>query len=65
MESGIGVVLLHTEVPAELAGRGIGSRPAAGTFKLLSAPGRKAILKCPFMARFFARHPEYAGVVEG
>ncbi|MGE0004443.1 MAG: hypothetical protein AB7S92_02520 [Parvibaculaceae bacterium] len=26
---------------------------------------RKAILKCPFMARFFARHSEYAGVVEG
>lgn len=59
------VVLTHTEVPAEFSGQGIASRLARGIFELLRRRGRKAILKCPFMGGFFARHPEYADVVEG
>jgi len=59
------VVLIHTEVPAEFSGRGIGSQLAAETFELLRKTGRKAILKCPFIVRFFAKHPEYADVVDG
>lgn len=59
------IVLLHTEVPAEFSGRGLASQLAAGAFELLRKTGRKAILKCPFMTRFFAKHPEYADVVEG
>ncbi|MER8521731.1 N-acetyltransferase [Mesorhizobium sp. M0644] len=38
---------------------------AQGTFELLRKTGRKAILKCPFMSRFFAKHPDYADVVDG
>jgi predicted GNAT family acetyltransferase len=59
------VVLTHTEVPSEFAGQGIATRLARGTFDLLRRSGRKAVLKCPFMGEFFARHPEYADVVEG
>jgi uncharacterized protein len=59
------IALLHTEVPAEFSGQGIASRLATGIFELLRKTGRKAILKCPFMTRFFAKHPEYADVVEG
>jgi len=59
------VALIHTEVPAEFSGQGVASQLAAGTFELLRESGRKAILKCPFMARYFAKHPEYADVVEG
>ncbi|WP_119272219.1 GNAT family N-acetyltransferase [Taklimakanibacter deserti] len=59
------VVLIHTEVPTEFSGQGIGSQLAAGTFELLRKSGRKAILKCPFMVRYFAKHREYADVVEG
>ncbi|YBV97946.1 N-acetyltransferase [Phyllobacteriaceae bacterium JZ32] len=59
------VVLIHTEVPSEFSGEGIGSRLALGTFELLRQTGRKAILKCPFMNHFFARHPEYADIVDG
>src|ERR1700742_3883920 len=59
------VVLTHTEVPAEFSGQGIASRLARGIFELLRGSGRKAILKCPFMGEYFARHPEYADVVEG
>ena len=59
------VVLTHTEVPAEFSGQGIASRLARGIFELLRGSGRKAVLKCPFMGEYFARHPEYADVVEG
>jgi predicted GNAT family acetyltransferase len=59
------VAPIHTEVPAKFSGRGIGSQLAAEVFELLRKSGRKAILYCPFMARFFARHPEYADVVDG
>jgi uncharacterized protein len=59
------VALIHTEVPAQFSGQGIASQLAVGIFELLRKTGRKAILTCPFMARFFAKHPEYADVVAG
>jgi uncharacterized protein len=59
------VVLTQTEVPTEFSGQGIASRLARGIFELLRRSGRKAILKCPFMGEYFARHPEYADVVAG
>ena len=61
-ENGV-LVLTHTEVPSEFGGRGIGSTLARGVFEILRATGRKAILRCPFMAAWYARHPEYADVV--
>lgn len=59
------VVLTHTEVPYEYSGQGIGTRLATGVFDQLRASGRKAVLKCSFMVRFFATHPQYADVVAG
>jgi predicted GNAT family acetyltransferase len=59
------VVLVHTEVPFEFAGQGLATRLAAGTFGLIRRSGRKAVLKCPFMAKFFVGHPEYADIVDG
>jgi predicted GNAT family acetyltransferase len=64
MEGGL-VVLIHTEVPAEFSGQGIASRLAQGAFEILRKTGRKAVLKCPFMSRYFAKHPEYADIVAG
>ena len=59
------LVLTHTEVPAEFSGQGIATKLATGTFELLRKSGRKAAVKCPFMGQFFAKHPEYADVVDG
>lgn len=59
------VVLFHTEVPLEFSGHGIASRLAQGTFELLRDTGRKAILTCPFMSRFYIKHPEYADLIDG
>ena len=59
------LVLTHTEVPSEFSGQGIGSRLARGTFDLIRASGRKAVLRCPFMAAFYARNPGYTDIVAG
>jgi predicted GNAT family acetyltransferase len=59
------LVLTHTEVPSEFGGRGFASTLARGLFDLARARGDKLVLKCPFMAAWFARHPDYADVVAG
>ena len=59
------VVLTHTEVPYEYSGQGLATKLATGVFDQLRASGRKAVLKCSFMVRFFATHPQYADVVAG
>ena len=59
------ITLLHTEVPPQLSGRGVGSRLAHGTFEMIRQTGRRVIAKCPFMAAYAARHPEYLAMLDG
>ncbi|WP_449470176.1 GNAT family N-acetyltransferase [Sphingobium chungangianum] len=59
------VVLLHTEVPSEYGGRGIGTKLAHAVFELLRSEGKRVIAKCPFMARYAAGIPEYAAMLDG
>lgn len=59
------LTLTHTEVSQPFSGRGIGSELARGVFDAIRASSRKAVLRCRFMGGFYARHPEYAGIVDG
>lgn len=59
------LVLTHTEVPSEYGGRGLGSTLALGVFDMARERGDKLVLKCPFVAAWFAKHPDYADVVVG
>ena len=59
------IVLTHTEVPQSLAGQGVGTRLARGVFELIRASGRKAVLRCSFMAGWAAKHPEYNDIIDG
>jgi len=59
------VILVHTEVPQELSGQGIGSKLAQGVFESIQDSGRKVVTECPFMAAWVSRHPEYAKLVVG
>ena len=59
------VVLLHTEVPNEFGGQGIGTKLAHAVFEQLRAEGKRVIAKCPFMARYAAGNPEYAAMLDG
>ncbi|WCM28616.1 N-acetyltransferase [Sphingomonas sp. QA11] len=59
------LILIHSEVPSEYSGRGIGSALARGVFDFARAEGLKLVLRCPFMNIWFARHPDYGDVVDG
>ncbi|SHI74363.1 hypothetical protein SAMN02745194_01006 [Roseomonas rosea] len=62
--AGAGVLeLVHTEVPENLSGQGVGSRLVKGALDLIRAEGAKVIPSCSFVAAFIQRHPEYADMV--
>ncbi len=51
---------MHTEVPTALNGRGIGSALVRGELDIARAQGLKVEARCPFVAAYIAKHPEYA-----
>ena len=53
------ITLVHTEVPPELGGRGIGSKLARATLEAVRAQGRKLTVTCEFIRGYMAKHPEY------
>ncbi len=61
--SGGTITILHTEVPKELGGRGIGTALAHGMLELIRAKGLRVKPLCPFVKAYIGKHPEYAGLV--
>ena len=61
-ESGV-ITFIHTIVPEQLAGRGIGSRLAQYVLDDARRNGEKIIPKCPFIAAYLKRHQEYQDLV--
>ena len=53
------LVFFHTEVDPSVEGRGIGGRLAAATLDDVRSRGRKIRVKCPFIAAWLKRHPDY------
>lgn len=53
------LIFLHTEVYPAFEGRGIGGRLAAGALDDVRARGLTFTVKCPFIAAYLQRHPEY------
>lgn len=56
--------LMHTEVPGELRGRGLGSRLVRGALDRVRAEGERVVPLCPFVAKFIERHAEYEPLVK-
>jgi predicted GNAT family acetyltransferase len=57
------ITFTHTEVPKQLSGQGIGSRLARGALEQVRARGLKVVAKCPFIAAFIGKNPEFAGLL--
>ena len=57
------LVLLHTEVPEELEGRGIGGILVAAAVDFAAAGALTVVAVCPFARGWLQRHPEAAGRV--
>ena len=53
------VTFMHTEVPPELGGKGIGSKLIQGALDQVRADGMKVIAECPFVKGWIGKHPAY------
>jgi predicted GNAT family acetyltransferase len=53
------ITFTHTEVPPELNGRGIGSTLVRGALEQVRFRGLKVVPKCPFVAAYMGKHPEF------
>lgn len=53
------MTLLHTEVPPELEGGGVGSAIIEKTLHYIEEKGLKLEPLCPFVVAFLKRHPEW------
>ena len=54
----------HTEVPAELGGKGIGSKLVKGALDQVRADGLKVVAQCPFVKGCIDKHPDYADLLK-
>ena len=59
------ITFIHTEVPPELGGKGIGSKLIKGALDQVRAEGLKVIAECPFVKAYLDKHPEYADLLKG
>jgi predicted GNAT family acetyltransferase len=56
------VIIIHTETPPALRGRGIASELVKGVLDLIRADGRKVVAGCSFVVDYLDRHPEHADI---
>jgi uncharacterized protein len=59
------ITFVHTEVPPELGGKGIGSQLIKGALDQVRADGLKVIAQCPFVKGWIDKHAEYADLLKG
>ena len=52
------MVLIHTEVPTALEGRGVGSALVRAGLDAARAEGLRVIALCPFVKQYLKRHPD-------
>ncbi|MEN3748535.1 GNAT family N-acetyltransferase [Sphingomonas sp. HF-S3] len=57
------VTFTHTIVPEALGGRGIASRLIRFALDDVRARGLKIVPRCPFVAAYIEKHPEYRNLV--
>jgi len=53
------ITFVHTEVPPELGGQGVGSRLVKGALDQVRALGWKVVAQCPFVRSYIGKHAEY------
>jgi len=58
------ITFIHTEVPPELGGKGVGSALVKGALDQVRADGLKVIAECPFVKAYIDKHGEYADLLK-
>jgi predicted GNAT family acetyltransferase len=59
------ITFVHTEVPPELGGRGVGSKLVQGALDEVRESGLKVIAECPFVKAWIGKHAEYKDLLKG
>jgi uncharacterized protein len=59
------ITFIHTEVPPELGGKGVGSELIRGALDQVRTDGLKVIAQCPFVKAFIEKHADYADLLKG
>jgi uncharacterized protein len=58
------ITFVHTEVPPELGGKGIGSKLIKGALDQVRTDGLGVIAQCPFVKAWIDKHPDYADLLK-
>ena len=58
------ITFIHTEVPPELGGKGIGSKLIRGALDQVRAEGFKVIAQCPFVKAFIEKNADYQDLLK-
>jgi uncharacterized protein len=62
--SGNVITFEHTEVPAELGGKGVGSRLVKGALDQVRAERLQVVAQCPFVKAWIGKNPAYADLLK-
>ena len=58
------ITFVHTEVPPELGGRGVGSKLVQGALDQVRGSGLKVIAECPFVKAWIGKHADYKDLLK-
>lgn len=58
------ITFIHTEVPPELGGRGVGSKLVQGALDQVRSEGLKVIAECPFVKAWIGKHDDYKDLLQ-
>jgi len=58
------LTFIHTEVPPELGGKGVGSKLVQGALDQVRSEGLKVIAQCPFVKAWIGKHPDYQDLLK-
>ena len=58
------ITFVHTVVPPELGGKGIGSKLIKGALDQVRTDGLKVIPECPFVKAFIEKHADYQDLLK-
>jgi predicted GNAT family acetyltransferase len=59
------IILIHTQVPPELEGQGVGNALARASLDYARSEGLRVVPRCAFISAFIRRHNEYQDLVDG
>jgi len=57
------IELVHTRVPEELSGRGLGGMLARFALEAARSAGERVVATCPYVQAYIRKHPEYEALL--